>query len=150
MLQLLTLLYYNNCLAHMHALLASTLSRISHDSCSALIPVSRYYGWHGVRRRYVLPVEVPTSQSVDDKEGVYDFAQEGGEVAEIFGEFCRKNLCMESWEFIRDSVVYKVPSGFSVNRRCGTIVHHKYVAQRKFKHRMIHRESKHQYQSTAI
>lgn len=73
----------------------------------------------------MLPVEVPTSQSVEGNEGVYDFAQEGGEVAEIFGEFCRKSLCMESWEFIRDSVVYKVSSGFSVNRRYGTIVHHK-------------------------
>lgn len=86
-------------------------SRILLGTCSALVPVSRYYGWHGARNVSVVPLEGQTSQILDGKEGVYDYAQEGGEVAEVFGEFCRNSLCMESWDFIMDSVAYKVPSG---------------------------------------
>ena len=45
---------------------------------------------------------------MDDHEGVLDYAEEGGEVAEVFGDFCRQSLCMESWDFIMDAVAYKV------------------------------------------
>ena len=75
-----------------------------------LVPVSRYYGWHGAGNGDVVPLDGQASQSIDFNEGVYDYAQAGGEVAEIFGEFCRQSLCMESWEFILDSVAFKVPS----------------------------------------
>ena len=68
----------------------------------------KYYGWHGAINRFVVPLEGQSSRSADDNEGVYDYAQEGGEVAEMFGEFCQKSLCMENWEFIMDSVAYKV------------------------------------------
>ena len=42
------------------------------------------------------------------QEGVYELAQKGGEIAEVFGEFCRDSLCMESWDFIIDCMAYKV------------------------------------------
>lgn len=86
----------------------STLVPISNVSCSVLVPVSRYHGWHGAGRMFVLPVEGKTSGRDGDKEGVYDYAQEGGEIAELFGDFCRKNLCMEGWDFIMDAMAYKV------------------------------------------
>ena len=56
----------------------------------------------------MVPIEGPTSPSVRDNEGVLDYAREGGEVAELFGDFCRQSLCMESWDFIMDSMAYKV------------------------------------------
>ena len=53
-------------------------------------------------------IEGITSPSVRDNEGVLDYAQEGGDVAELFGDFCRQNLCMENWEFIMDAMASKV------------------------------------------
>lgn len=32
------------------------------------------------------------------------------DVGELFGQFCRKYLCMESWEFILEAVHYQVNS----------------------------------------
>lgn len=79
------------------------------DLCgSVLVPVYDYYGWSNTGRAYVVPIEGPTSPSVRSNEGVLDFAREGGEIAELFGDFCRQNLCMESWDFLVDSVAYKV------------------------------------------
>lgn len=52
------------------------------------------------------------TQPGGDIEGVVDYANEGGEVAEIFGDFCRKSLCMESWDFIVDAVAYKVNDSY--------------------------------------
>lgn len=82
---------------------------LTSDRCgSVLVPVYDYYGWFHTGRAYVVPIEVPTSLSVCANEGVLDYAREGGEIAELFGEFCRQTLCMESWEFLVDSVAYKV------------------------------------------
>eukprot|EP00904_Undaria_pinnatifida_P000029 jgi/Undpi1/10026/HiC_scaffold_28.g12480.m1 len=55
----------------------------------------------------VLPVEGQVYLPIHGKDGVSDFAQKGGEVAEVFGEFCRDSLCMESWDFIMDCMAYK-------------------------------------------
>ena len=35
------------------------------------------------------------------------YAREGGEVATLFGEYCRHCLCEESWEFIVEGVAYE-------------------------------------------
>ena len=56
----------------------------------------------------MVPLEGLISPPGGEIEGAVDYAQEGGEVAEIFGDFCRKSLCMESWDFIVDAVAYKV------------------------------------------
>ena len=56
----------------------------------------------------VLPVEGQVYLPIHGKYGVSDFAQKGGEVAEVFGEFCRDSLCIESWDFIMDCMAYKV------------------------------------------
>lgn len=77
-------------------------------ACSALVPVCRHYGCIGGGKTFVLPVQGHYCRSDCDKQGVCDFAHEGGELAKMFGDFCRKNLCMESWDFIMDSVAYEV------------------------------------------
>eukprot|EP00904_Undaria_pinnatifida_P000027 jgi/Undpi1/10024/HiC_scaffold_28.g12478.m1 len=74
---------------------------------SALVPVCRHYGCIGGGKTFVLPVQGHYCRSDCDKQGVCDFAHEGGELAKMFGDFCRKNLCMESWDFIMDSVAYE-------------------------------------------
>lgn len=57
----------------------------------------------------VMPLEEePILRSFDSPGRIYSYAQEGGEVATIFGDYCRKSLCMESWDFVLDSVAYKV------------------------------------------
>lgn len=79
---------------------------------------------------FVLPVEGITSQRGGDNEGVYDYAQEGGAVAELFGDFCRQSLCMESWDFVLDSIAYKVRLSLSVDQPRNKYVHHRPVPQR--------------------
>eukprot|EP00904_Undaria_pinnatifida_P000034 jgi/Undpi1/10030/HiC_scaffold_28.g12484.m1 len=74
---------------------------------SVLVPVGEYHGVCGAKKMCVVPIESSTTRSVDDHEGVLDYAEEGGEVAEVFGDFCRQSLCMESWDFIMDVVAYK-------------------------------------------
>ena len=89
--------------------LVAPLHAQTSDRCgSVMVPVNDYHGWFRADRRHVVPIEDPKSPSVRDKKGVLDYAKEGGEVSDMFGDFCRQNLCMESWEFIMDSVAYKV------------------------------------------
>lgn len=38
------------------------------------------------------------------------YAREGGDLATLFGNFCRHCLCEESWEFIVEAVAYEVRS----------------------------------------
>lgn len=88
---------------------------VVHESCSVFVPVSKYHGRHGKGKTGVVPLEVPIRRTFDNQRNVYYYAQEGGEVAELFGEFCRKNLCMESWDFVLDSVAYKVQGSIYVS-----------------------------------
>lgn len=83
---------------------------------------------------HVVPVEGLTTRSADiNNEGVLDYAEEGGEVADLFGDFCRRSLCGESWDFILDTVAYKVPSSFSVYQLSDATVFIKDVSARSKK-----------------
>lgn len=88
--------------------LVMSLARTSDRCGSVLVPVYDYHGWFRTGKGHVVPIEGPTCPSALDKRGVLDYAKEGGEVAEMFGEFCKQNLCMESWDFIMVSIAYKV------------------------------------------
>lgn len=49
---------------------------------------------------------IPATTVDDDPDGVVDLAREGGVTAELFGRFCRNNLCMKSWDFVVAAVQY--------------------------------------------
>ncbi|CAM9668711.1 unnamed protein product, partial [Ectocarpus fasciculatus] len=76
---------------------------------SLLLPMARAHrgGVQAWFRATVVPVEdilvVPASDVCD----VLRLASSGGELAQQFGNFCRENLCMESWDFLVDVVRYE-------------------------------------------
>ena len=43
-------------------------------------------------------------------DGVLALASKGGELCKRFEQFCREHLCMESWYFILDAVLYEMVS----------------------------------------
>jgi len=87
--------------------------------CSTVFPLSFHYRFVKARvapetsakrgqdvrstRSYFLNSNVP-----EIKWECLRYAREGGGVAALFGKFCTRNLCAESWDFIVDSVAYKV------------------------------------------
>lgn len=78
------------------------------------MPIARYQGWVGSAWRYsVVPVEggkfrgTTRRKPVPVADGIIDFASDGGRPAELFGEFCEKNLCSESWDFVVIAVHYE-------------------------------------------
>lgn len=66
---------------------------------------------HGLRARFkssIVPVEhVAGVGASTDAQGVLALATKGGEMANRFGDFCRKHLCQESWDFIADAMRYE-------------------------------------------
>lgn len=65
----------------------------------------------GSKSQSVYPVgDNSPGDSTDELDGVLEFARKGEATAERFGEFCRVNLCMESWDFIVEVVHYETVS----------------------------------------
>ncbi|CAM9756489.1 unnamed protein product [Scytosiphon promiscuus] len=78
---------------------------------SAVFPLALHYRF-GKKR--VVPSVASTggyhSESTSSRENpdtCLRLAREGGEIAHLFGEYCRRSLCMESWDFILESVSYE-------------------------------------------
>ncbi len=76
---------------------------------SLLVPmVSHQIGLRGLAKRGVLPVELnPNVDAMSDVAGSLTIARAGGEMGKLFEEFCRRHLCMESWNFIVDVCKYE-------------------------------------------
>lgn len=71
-----------------------------------LVPLVRYLKAHGwAIRTVVVPVEENSTESAMD--GVLALASKRDEVSESFEQFCRENLCLESWYFTVDAVLYQ-------------------------------------------
>ena len=103
-----------------------------------VIPLASYYPWRGTtcldrhHRHVLLPAEETACRSYNGKEKVYDHAHEGGAVANIFEEFCRKILCMASWNFIMSSVSNKIQGCLSAHEPLDTKAGHKLATLRAF------------------
>lgn len=84
-----------------------------------IIPLGAYEKWFGESKAAILPVEegddIPM-EPISDTDGVLEIASKGGISSDRFGEFCRKNLCMESWDFIVEAVQYQVCINIFLNR----------------------------------
>eukprot|EP00752_Nemacystus_decipiens_P012857 g11384.t1 len=79
---------------------------------SLVVPIARYHGWGWCSWRYrVVPVDDGRASSrgqlIPDADCVIDFACKGGVLAKLFGQFCERNLCSESWEFVVEAVHYE-------------------------------------------
>lgn len=59
----------------------------------------------------VVPVEDGAHAEVVGIDSVLTLARNCGEMGELFGRFCRTNLCMESWDFIVDVIHYETKVG---------------------------------------
>ena len=83
---------------------------------SLVIPIARYHGWIGRAWRFsIVPVDDHMGASgtqvlVPATDGIVDLAGRGGVPAELFGGFCEKHLCSESWEFVVVAVHYETVS----------------------------------------
>lgn len=55
----------------------------------------------------VLVVPMEENQTAYTTDGVLDLASKYGEATERFEQFCRENLCLESWFFTVDTVLYQ-------------------------------------------
>ena len=81
---------------------------------SLLIPMMRAHrgGLRSWTRAAVLPVEGADLNDLgtisDDVGGALAIATAGGEMAELFTEFCRSNLTVESWDFIQAALRYEI------------------------------------------
>lgn len=69
----------------------------------------------GTRKAYHSAVSgkdsIPSQRSYAEGEpACLSYAREGGVLATLFGDFCRRCLCEESWEFIVEAVAYEVSS----------------------------------------
>lgn len=67
-------------------------------------------GWRSWTRGAVLPVEgtdFNDFETASDVGGLLALATKGGEMAELFGNFCRRNLTLESWDFIVAALHYE-------------------------------------------
>lgn len=56
----------------------------------------------------VVPVE--ENDKVCEMDGVRALASKGGEAGKRFEQFCREHLCMESWYFVVDAMLYEMVS----------------------------------------
>ncbi|CAN0184313.1 unnamed protein product, partial [Ectocarpus sp. 4 AP-2014] len=76
---------------------------------SLLLPMARAHrgGVHKWFRATVVPVEDVFTVQASEECDLLRLASGGGELAQQFGEFCRENLCMESWDFLVDVVSYE-------------------------------------------
>ena len=63
-------------------------------------------GW--VNKALVVPVE--DCKTAYEMDGVLALASKGGELCKRFEQFCREHLCMESWYFILDALLYEMVS----------------------------------------
>ncbi|CAM9582874.1 unnamed protein product, partial [Hapterophycus canaliculatus] len=79
-----------------------------------VVPMMAYHKKHGWIRRGVIPSEDDADIGGKwnyDVKGVLEIAVHGGEMRKRFESFVMKNLCMESWDFIMESVNYaNIPS----------------------------------------
>eukprot|EP00752_Nemacystus_decipiens_P012960 g11469.t1 len=77
-----------------------------------LVPMVRAHrcGLHSWLRTTVVPVEAIDSDTFEAGSGVdglLSLATAGGEMAELFSKFCRRNLTIESWDFILAALLYE-------------------------------------------
>lgn len=99
---------------------------------SMLIPMSQFDGWPWCAP--VDSVQLGTEGSFQPVEDIWETQLTGvngvltlarrysnGEIGQIFENYCQKHLCMESWEFILETVRYQV---------CATV--HFFAVQRDF------------------
>ena len=71
--------------------------------------------WCGFGTPKVVPTEVSSvlgKPSGRKRDGVLEYAEEGGEVAAMFESFCARNLCGESWDFIVAARKYEVHKNY--------------------------------------
>jgi len=94
-----------------------------------VVPLATHDHWCGFRGKKRFYGIVPDSRSgqghiANDTDGVYEYALQakkgGGQkgdddddegstnVAELFGEFSKRSLCAESWDFILECITYHV------------------------------------------
>lgn len=104
---------------------------MSNNAHSVIWPIAKYQGWVGSSRKYnVVPVEDGTGNTkrtlAPAAYGVISIARDGGMPAELFGGFCEKNLCSESWDFVLVAVQYEM-----VRARMGTYLNHSRFLKRK-------------------
>ena len=105
------------------ALKISFLPGHPHELWSLLVPMARAHrgGLRSWTRAAVLPVEgvdFNDFETASGVGGVLALATVGGETAELFTNFCRRNLTMESWDFIKAALHYETtvsaePTGIS-------------------------------------
>lgn len=86
---------------------------------SMLLPMSQFDGWRccGPFHRVELgtegsfrPVEDIWEAELTGVSGVLSLVRRfsNGEIVQLFESYCRKHLCLESWEFILEAVRYEV------------------------------------------
>lgn len=82
---------------------------------STVVPLS-YHRRFGKRRVVPSPASRrgyhsdhhSTHTSVEGEPTCLRYARKGGDLATLFGDFCKRCLCAESWEFIVEVVAYEV------------------------------------------
>lgn len=75
-----------------------------------LVPLVSYSKCQGYRVDKALVIPVEDSTPAYEMDGVLAMASKGGDMCNRFESFCRENLCMESWYFIVDVVLYEMVS----------------------------------------
>lgn len=86
-----------------------------------LLPMAQYEGWPCCRFKssavFNADGDTKSVDPVADAEmaevnGILILTSENthADLGKLFGQFCRKYLCMESWEFILEAVRYQVNS----------------------------------------
>ena len=67
-------------------------------------------GWCGFGISRIIPTEDAAPRMLSDPtfDGVLGYVQEGGSLASMFEQYCTRNLCAESWDFIVEACKYEV------------------------------------------
>lgn len=89
--------------------------------CSLFVPLVSYQK-SARTTSVVVPVECGSDvEMVSSMAGALPIARAGGEMGDLFGQFCRKHLCMESWDFIVEVCKYEQLVGADTNAGCVTL-----------------------------
>lgn len=75
-----------------------------------LVPLVSFLKRNRYRVDAALVVPVEDTKPTYEMDGVLALASKGGDVCRRFEHFCRENLCMESWYFVVDAVLYEMVS----------------------------------------
>ena len=76
----------------------------------ATVSVAMHDGWCGFGISRIIPTENSARRALSDLtfDGVVGYFREGGLLASMFEQFCTRNLCAESWDFIVEACKYEV------------------------------------------